>query len=81
MKTLESSIADRINALSPTVPNNLEAFVNHLTILDRAEDLNDSDGTLHAAVQRTAIEFNMRGNEVVARVLAKLAPNGARKAA
>lgn len=81
MKTLESSIADRINELIPAKSCHRDALVNHLTILDRAEDLNDSDGTLFTAVQHSTGEFSMRDDPLAIRILTKLKPTSTMKAA
>lgn len=79
MKTLESSIADRINQLTPNNPNHHEAIIHHLTILDRAEDLKH-DASLVSAVGSAIAVFGLNDNPDARRVATKLAiPENPRK--
>lgn len=67
MKTLESSIADRLSELTSSRPCNRDAFVNHLTILERAR-ISYNHRELRDVVKKAAVEFSMAEDPQVLRV-------------
>jgi|GEM_PF-2977242 len=77
LKTLESSIADRLNELTPMKQADHGALINHLTILDRADTV-QFDHSLVTAVGTALTTFGLDANTsddgiLGRRVAAKLA--------
>ena len=70
-KTLESSIAERLDSLSVLRPTDRDAFKNHLTTLGRAR-IDDDHAVLARAVRRAAEEFDLMRDEDYRKVYQKL---------
>gem|GEM_PF-6921300 len=61
-KTLEKSIAERLDTMTKLKRSDHEAFANYLTIIKRATITRDHD-VLDQAVRRAARELDMEGHD------------------